>query len=78
MRIAAESRSLGSQPRFSAWDGVGHALQIDPIFFEDQCIPDGTVEGVRRRMVVSVRVPLRRAAVRSREDETGAACRRSR
>ena len=73
-RIAAESRSLGSQPRFSAWDGVGHALQIDPIFFEDQCIPDGTVEGVRRRMVVSVRVPAATGGLFVvAEDETGAA-----
>ena len=73
-RIAAESRSLGSQPRFSAWDGAGHALQIDPIFFEDQCIPDGTVEGVRRRMVVSVRVPAAAGGLFVvAEDETGAA-----
>lgn len=73
-RIAAESRSLGSQPRFSAWDGVGRALQIDPIFFEDQCIPDGTVEGVRRRMVVSVRVPAATGGLFVvAEDETGAA-----
>lgn len=73
-RIAAESRSLGSQPRFSAWDGVGRALQIDPIFFEDQCIPDGTVEGVRRRMVVSVRVPAAAGGLFVvAEDETGAA-----
>ena len=64
----------GISARFSAWDGVGHALQIDPIFFEDQCIPDGTVEGVRRRMVVSVRVPAATGGLFVvAEDETGAA-----
>lgn len=73
-RIAADSPALDSDIVFSVWDGSGIPLDVEPIFFEGQRIPDGTSEGARHRCVVSLRLP---AGVRSffvvGEDRSGAA-----
>lgn len=56
-RIAAGSPSSESQIAFSAWDGSGKRIAVDPIFFEDQRFPEGSDDGERLRVVVSLRVP---------------------
>lgn len=71
-RISADSPSTDSRIVFSAWDGLGERISVDPIFFEDQCFSEGSVDGIRRRVVVSLRVTQRvNSLFVIAEDETG-------
>lgn len=73
-RIAAGSPSPDSRIAFSAWDGAGKKIAVDPIFFEDQRFTEESDEGFRRRVVVSLRMPREAGSLFVlAEDETGSA-----
>lgn len=73
-RIAVGSPFSDSRIAFSAWDGTGKKIAVDPIFFEDQRFTEESDEGFRRRAVVSLRIPREAGSLFVlAEDETGSA-----
>lgn len=56
-RIAAESPMLDADIAFSVTGSDGRRLDITPMLFEDQRVPEGMEGGIKARVVVSLRIP---------------------